>query len=96
MNRTDRLLAIVLELQSQGWQRAEDLAARFEITRRTAYRDMQALSEAVLPEKRRAEVRDLLPWLLGWGSQVQVLEPATLREQIAREAEALLRHHRPG
>jgi predicted DNA-binding transcriptional regulator YafY len=49
MNRTDRLLAIVLELQSQGWQRAEDLAARFEITRRTVYRNMQALSEAGVP-----------------------------------------------
>jgi predicted DNA-binding transcriptional regulator YafY len=49
VNRTDRLLAIVLELQSQGWQRAEDLAARFEVTRRTVYRDMQALSQAGVP-----------------------------------------------
>ncbi len=49
MNRTDRLLAIVLELQAKGWQRAEDLAARFETSRRTIYRDMQALSESGVP-----------------------------------------------
>ena len=49
MNRTDRLLAIVLELQAKGWQRAEDLAARFEISKRTVYRDMQALAESGVP-----------------------------------------------
>ncbi len=49
MNRTDRLLAIVLELQAKGWQRAEDLALRFEISKRTVYRDMQALAESGVP-----------------------------------------------
>ena len=49
MNRTDRLLAIVLELQGQGRQRAEDLAARFETSKRTIYRDITALSEAGVP-----------------------------------------------
>lgn len=49
MNKTDRLLAIILELQSKGRQRAEDLAATFETSKRTIYRDIQALCEAGVP-----------------------------------------------
>src|SRR5205823_14791899 len=49
MNRTDRLLAIVLELQGKGQQRAEDLAETFETSKRTIYRDMLALGEAGVP-----------------------------------------------
>lgn len=49
MNKTDRLFAIILELQARGQCRAEDLAAAFEVTRRTIYRDVQALSEMGVP-----------------------------------------------
>ncbi len=49
MNRTDRLLAIILELQAKRQQRAEDLAATFETSKRTIYRDIQALAEAGVP-----------------------------------------------
>jgi predicted DNA-binding transcriptional regulator YafY len=49
MNRTDRLLAIVLELQRKGARRAEDLAATFETSKRTIYRDIQALCESSVP-----------------------------------------------
>ncbi|MBE0690863.1 MAG: HTH domain-containing protein, partial [Anaerolineae bacterium] len=49
MNRTDRLLGIVLELQAKGWLRAEDLAATFEVSKRTIYRDMEALAETGVP-----------------------------------------------
>jgi predicted DNA-binding transcriptional regulator YafY len=56
MNRTDRLLAIVLELQRKGARRAEDLAATFETSKRTIYRDIQALCESGVPVVARAGV----------------------------------------
>ena len=49
MNRTDRLMAILLELQARGELRAEDLAETFEVSVRTVYRDVQALSESGVP-----------------------------------------------
>lgn len=49
MNKTDRQLAIMLELQRNKVIRAEDLAARFETSVRTIYRDIQALSEMGIP-----------------------------------------------
>jgi predicted DNA-binding transcriptional regulator YafY len=49
MNRTDRLLAIVLELQGRGRRRSEDLAATFEVSKRTIYRDIEALCQMGVP-----------------------------------------------
>lgn len=49
MNRVDRLMAIALRLQSRRVVRAEDLAAHFEISVRTIYRDLAALGEAGIP-----------------------------------------------
>lgn len=49
MNKTERQLAITLELQRNKVLRAEDLAAQFETSVRTIYRDIQALSEAGVP-----------------------------------------------
>ncbi len=49
MNRTDRLVAILLELQAKQSLRAEDLAQHFEVSVRTVYRDLEALSETGVP-----------------------------------------------
>ncbi len=49
MNRTDRLLAIMLQLQARGTARAQDLADHFETSKRTIYRDIEALCEAGVP-----------------------------------------------
>jgi predicted DNA-binding transcriptional regulator YafY len=49
MNRVDRLMAYLLLFQSRGLLRAQDFAQEFEISERTVYRDIQALSEMGVP-----------------------------------------------
>src|SRR4051812_21717731 len=49
MNRTDRLVAMVMQLQGRRVVRAEELARHFEVTVRTVYRDIAALGEAGVP-----------------------------------------------
>ncbi len=49
MNRTDRLVAMVLFLQGRRVVRASELAEHFEVTERTIYRDISALGEAGVP-----------------------------------------------
>jgi len=49
MNRTDRLVAMVMHLQGRRVVRAEELATHFEVSVRTVYRDIAALGEAGVP-----------------------------------------------
>ncbi|PGM66077.1 transcriptional regulator [Bacillus cereus] len=49
MNRMDRLLAILIELQRKQTVTAHSLAKKFETSKRTIYRDMGALSESGVP-----------------------------------------------
>lgn len=49
MNRTDRLVAMVMFLQGRRVVKAEELATHFEVTVRTIYRDVSALGEAGVP-----------------------------------------------
>lgn len=49
MNRIDRLTAILIQLQTKKIVKAEEIADRFEISKRTVYRDIRALEEAGIP-----------------------------------------------
>lgn len=49
MNRIDRLTAILIHLQTKQVVTAEEIANRFEISKRTVYRDLRALEEAGVP-----------------------------------------------
>ena len=49
MNRTDRLVAMVMHLQGRRLVRAEELARHYEVSVRTVYRDIAALGEAGVP-----------------------------------------------
>ena len=49
MNRIDRISAILIMLQTKRIIKAEEIARRFEISKRTVYRDIRALEEAGVP-----------------------------------------------
>jgi predicted DNA-binding transcriptional regulator YafY len=56
MNRVDRLLGLILFLQSRRSATAADMAAHFGLSQRTIYRDMRALGEAGVPVLAEAGV----------------------------------------
>jgi predicted DNA-binding transcriptional regulator YafY len=56
MNRVDRLLALILFLQSKRVTTAEEMSRHFELSVRTIYRDLAALGEAGVPVAAEAGV----------------------------------------
>ncbi len=60
MRRAERLFRLVNEMRSRGLSRADDLAAHFEISVRTVYRDIAHLQASGLPIEGEAGVGYLL------------------------------------
>ena len=49
LNRTERLFALVLLLQTRPNMTSRDLAEHFSVSRRTIFRDLRALGESGVP-----------------------------------------------
>ncbi|MGI8695532.1 MAG: helix-turn-helix transcriptional regulator, partial [Mycobacteriales bacterium] len=88
--RSDRLLAILLMLRSRGTVPAPELAGELEVSTRTIYRDMAALSTAGVPvyaERGRAGGCGLLP---GYRTDVSGLTAEETRALFAVTGRGML------
>jgi predicted DNA-binding transcriptional regulator YafY len=72
---------------------------QFDRLRETRWHPTQRMmldeSGYVLWEAYVSEPQEMLPWIRGWGSDVEVIEPLNVRQQIAAEAEATARLYHP-
>ena len=64
--RADRVLALLLLLQARGRLTAGELAARLEVSRRTVYRDVEALSSAGVPVRADPGPNGGIELVAGW------------------------------
>jgi predicted DNA-binding transcriptional regulator YafY len=93
MNRTDRLVSMVMLLQSRRVTTARFLADHFEITERTVYRDLAALGEAGVPLLGEAGVGYTLmrgyhlpPVMFSSAEAMALVTGATLTERMSDAA----------
>jgi predicted DNA-binding transcriptional regulator YafY len=75
--KINRLLAITIALLNKGSVTAENLAERFEVSTRTIYRDVEALSSAGVPVYTNK----------GRGGGIALLEEYTLNKALISEKE---------
>jgi predicted DNA-binding transcriptional regulator YafY len=85
--RAGRLLSILITLQLQGRVSARELAEKFEVSKRTIYRDVEELSASGVPIYAEHGAAGGFELLQGWQTR--------LTGMTAREAEALSFAHLP-
>src|SRR3989442_7781407 len=73
--RADRVLALLFLLQARGRLTASELAARLEVSRRTVYRDVDALGSAGVPVHADPGPNGGIELMAGWGTDLTRLTP---------------------
>jgi len=77
--KADRLLSVLLLLQSKGRVTGRELAERLEVSERTIHRDLEALSAARVPVVALRGAQGGWELDKGWRTQVPGLDEAELR-----------------
>ena len=88
--RGDRLISILLLLQSQGQMTAKELSERLEVSERTIYRDMEALSRTGIPVLAERGKNGGWSLLEGYRTNLTGLKESEIRTLFVSPSEQLL------
>ncbi|WP_078382494.1 helix-turn-helix transcriptional regulator [Sutcliffiella halmapala] len=88
--RGDRLLSILLLLQAQGQMTAKELSERLEVSERTIYRDMEALSGTGIPVYAERGKNGGWSLLEGYQTDLTGLKEAEIRALFVSPSNQLL------
>lgn len=87
--KADRLLSVLLLLQSKGRATERELAERLEVSQRTIHRDLEALSAANVPVVALRGSQGGWELAEGWRTQVPGLDASELRALLMAQPRAL-------